>query len=71
MSDKTTVRVRIAVAVDCQDNWAAAARSGVDDGDKREMVFLDGAGEGEHWHWVEADVPVPTETTIEGLTDAG
>ena len=61
------VRVRIAVAVSPNGEWAAAGYSGnKSDNDVKEMVFIDGLPDGEQFHWIEADVPIPQVETIEG-----
>ena len=69
----TTVRVRIAVAVDHAGWWAASGHATdqlrTDDELKRGL-FLDPLHQGEAYHWIKADVPIPQReaaTVIEGL----
>jgi len=76
MSEKKTVRVRIAVAVTASGNWVA---DGWTDPIGGEATLRDAAfkylerkdDEAFHVVWIEATVPIPTEATIEGsVTDA-
>ncbi len=74
MSDKSettpkTVRVRIAVAVDCEGQWSAFGIWREDDKGTKDNVFIDDLEPGEHYHWVEATLPVPVREhtqTVEG-----
>ena len=65
-----TVKVRIAVAVDSQGNWAASGWSGKGDpgaaSDYMADIARDGVGEGEALYWVEAEIPMPEVQTIQG-----
>ena len=65
-----TVRVRIAVAVDCNGKWYASGVSRWNDQRVLDEMPILGLAEGETYHWIEADVPVPQRvaaTVIEGV----
>lgn len=75
MTNKTkpkTVRVRIAVAVDCDGHYAASGchceDNAHDFGDEFENLesCLGYAQHPRHVVWVEADVPLPVTQTVEG-----
>lgn len=61
------VRVRIAVAVDPQGNWAAAGwMADKDQESSMAATAVEQVDEGEHIVWVEADVPLPVVRSVEG-----
>lgn len=68
MSERKTVRVRIAVAVDEDGEWDCADEA------RLAVLFLcdeqlfDSEAK-HHVVWIEADVPIPTTETIEGTVD--
>ena len=65
-----TVKVRIAVAVDTQGNWASSGWS--EKGDQVDIneymadIARECVGEGEALYWVEAEIPMPEVQTIQG-----
>ena len=59
-----TVKVRIAVAVDAQGNWASVGWSGK--GDYLRDVAREGVNEDGTLYWVEAEVPIPSVQVIQG-----
>jgi len=61
-----TVRVRIAVAVCPDGEWAAAGNWEYSGEAIRDIVFIDELPGSESWHWIEADIPLPKPQTIEG-----
>ncbi len=67
MTDKPkTVRVRIAVAVDQDGDWAASGHSGNKDPNMPFEWILDDIAPGESRYYVEADLPVPVMRTVQG-----
>lgn len=76
MSEQTTVRVRILVAVDRRGKWLAygwgPSSEQLDAERIKEAMALDDIEDGEIYHWVEADVPLPAEAgpAIEGVVHA-
>lgn len=67
MSETKIIRVRIAIAISPNGEWAAAGYSGaIKDDDIKDMVFIDALPDGERFHWIEADVPVQQPLNIEG-----
>lgn len=64
MSERKTVRVRIAVAVDPSGDWSACGWAGSEDDDKR-GIASDTVGEHEAIYWLEADLPIPEQRRIE------
>jgi len=71
----TTVRVRIAVAVDPQGNWNAAGwKVHGHQPEEREFLFcaLEGLDSSEEsCFWVEADLPIPEIQTVQGEVKVG
>jgi hypothetical protein len=62
-----TVRVRIAVAIAGNGEWAASGAWNNTDVNSKADIFLDMLPDGVQFHWVEADIPVPPEQVIEGI----
>jgi len=62
-----TVRVRVAVAMDREGNWAAAGYSDSTDEISSGTAIDCGPGESVQWHthFIEATLPIPTEETVE------
>jgi hypothetical protein len=71
MSDRKTVRVRIALAVDSKGRWSACGWVG-DSGRLDDEEYAGHAQESldsgldQLVHFIEADVPLPTSETIQG-----
>lgn len=68
VTDKSTVRVRILVAVDQSGEWRASGSSSISDVAIKEWLYIDDLEDGAIYHWIEADVPLPREAgpAIEG-----
>lgn len=60
MTEKKTVRVRIAVAMNPYGHWCVAGREWMDDAQKVQCI---GAA-GSTITWVEADIPIPPEPPV-------
>jgi len=72
MSERKTITVRIAVAVNAQGAWNAAGNGrGAEVLGGRDYVLdgLEEGGDGEVIHEVVAEIPVPQGETIEGKVE--
>jgi hypothetical protein len=72
-----TVKVRIAVSVDCNGDWSSAGWSSTDSTDSENFhsYTIDSLEPGENRYWLEAELEVPETKTITAqvsqLTQAG
>lgn len=68
---KTTVRVRVLVAVDHNGEWISHGHSSSTDQSFREWTWAEDIepNDGTALYWIEADVPLPAERrqTIQGV----
>ena len=76
-SNGKKVKVRIALAVDCEGNWGCAGGSGMSASDARELA-TDGCETGFYriyWITAEVELPRPVEVTVhlpdEAIVEAG
>lgn len=60
----TTVKVRIAVAVDPDGDWNACGWSSATDKTARDLA-TETVGEGEAVYWLEAELPVPATQVVQ------
>jgi|GEM_PF-1959423 len=59
------MKIKIALAVSSEGDWAASGWSGISDEESMELC-LDGITGSITTHWIEVNVPVPNESIMEG-----
>jgi len=63
----TTIKVRIAVAVDPKGQWNAVGWSTAPSDDDMSDLALEGVGEGERIYWLTAELDVPARFAPEDI----